>query len=196
YAILNDWLVNDRQHFFWLGFGRRQEARAQTSCRKNRLADFHRHGMLAAKSVDQKLRSLVVQPSLARPVQARAPGPTLFLSQNRRIIAQHGATDDLDRGEALLQEFVVELLQVEIRAFHLLVILAELHDLEFAKRVDKIRRVGSSALGLAQRYGVRLVAFFVEKLHAFVEAHLAGVHLDSDNVARIAQQRVLQLSEA
>ena len=61
YAILNDWFINDRQHFFWLGFGRRQEARAQTCCRKHRLADFHRHLELPRINEDQYFSQLVFQ---------------------------------------------------------------------------------------------------------------------------------------
>ena len=39
------------------------------------------------------------------------------------------------------------------------------------------------------------VAFLDEELDSLLVRHLAGVHLDSDYVSRVAQERVLQLSE-
>ena len=43
-AVLNDGLVDERKHFFWLGLGGRKESRAETGGRKNSFADFHGHG--------------------------------------------------------------------------------------------------------------------------------------------------------
>ncbi len=54
----------------------------------------------------------------------------------------------------------------------------------------------SAALGFDHRRLFRLVAFLLEELDGFVEAHLAGVHLDADDKAGVAQQCVLQLTEA
>ena len=45
HAILNDGLVDQRQHFFGLGLGGGKEAGAQTGGGKNSFANFHRHGV-------------------------------------------------------------------------------------------------------------------------------------------------------
>ena len=42
---------------------------------------------------------------------------------------------------------------------------------------------------------VRLKAFLFEKLHTLLHGAFAGVHLDADDVARVAQKGVLQLAE-
>ena len=41
--VLNDWLVNNRQHFFRLGFGSGKKACAESSSRENCFANFHGH---------------------------------------------------------------------------------------------------------------------------------------------------------
>ena len=43
---------------------------------------------------------------------------------------------------------------------------------------------------------MRLVSLLLEEFHGLLEGHFAGVHPDADQVAGIAQQRVLELSEA
>src|SRR5215831_3154581 len=47
-AILNDWLVDQRQHLFGLGFRGRQKASAQPCRREYRLAYFISHECLSA----------------------------------------------------------------------------------------------------------------------------------------------------
>ena len=41
-----------------------------------------------------------------------------------------------------------------------------------------------------------MIALVDEEIHRLFEGHLAGVHLDAHDVARVAQQRVLQLAQA
>ena len=43
-AVLNDGLVDQREHFFGLGFGGGQEARAEAGGGEYGFADFHGHG--------------------------------------------------------------------------------------------------------------------------------------------------------
>ncbi len=38
--VLNLWLVDDGEHFFWLGFGRGQKSRAEASGRQYGFADL------------------------------------------------------------------------------------------------------------------------------------------------------------
>ena len=45
-AVLNDRLVDERQHFLGLGFGGGQKAGAQAGGGKYGFADFHRHGVV------------------------------------------------------------------------------------------------------------------------------------------------------
>src|SRR5262249_21189206 len=63
-------------------------------------------------------------------------------SERRAGVArQHDPADQLDRDAALADELVVELLQVEVLALELPVVLAELEDLELAQGVVQVRRV-------------------------------------------------------
>src|SRR5438270_11864409 len=66
-----------------------------------------------------------------------------------RVVAHHVFADVLDRHEAVLHELVVEVLKRELVAHLLLVIFTQLHDLQLAERIDKVRWVGGAALGLA-----------------------------------------------
>jgi hypothetical protein len=40
---LNDWFIDQREHFFGLGFGGGQEAGAEAGCGEYGFADFHGH---------------------------------------------------------------------------------------------------------------------------------------------------------
>ncbi len=65
-----------------------------------------------------------------------------------------------------------------------------------SKCVVEIGGVTGAALGFDDRRFFRLVAFLLKKLDGLIEVHVAGVHLDADDEARVAQQSVLQLAEA
>ncbi len=43
HAVLDDGLIHQREHFFGLGFGCGQEARAEAGCGEYGFADFHGH---------------------------------------------------------------------------------------------------------------------------------------------------------
>jgi hypothetical protein len=47
---LNDGLIDQREHFFGLGFGGREEAGAEAGCGENGFAEFHGHGGLGGRS--------------------------------------------------------------------------------------------------------------------------------------------------
>src|SRR5581483_785105 len=71
-----------------------------------------------------------------------------------------------------------------------------LQNLEFAQGVYQVCGIRCPAFGLTFGDGMRLKPFFLEELDSLIESHLAGMHLDSNYVARIAQQRVLDLAKA
>ena len=74
---------------------------------------------------------------------------------------------------------------------------AQLHDLELAQRVVEIGRVAGAALGLDLADFAATGSLPSRRSRSpWSDGHLAGVHLDADDVACIAQQRVLQLAEA
>ena len=50
-AVLNDRLVDERQHFLGLRFGRREEAGAETGGREDGFADDGRHGRIVAEDL-------------------------------------------------------------------------------------------------------------------------------------------------
>ena len=62
---------------------------------------------------------------------------------------------------------VVEFLQAELGAHLLAVVLAQLQDLQLAQRVNKIRRIGGAALGLASATGRSLVASLTKNSRAW-----------------------------
>src|SRR5574341_1806821 len=117
-------------------------------------------------------------------------------SQSRGVVAQHELPHLADGDVSVLHEVVVEVEERELLAYLLLVVLAQFHDLELAQGIDQVRRVAGAALGLALGDAAGLVALFHEELHALLVGHVAGVHLDADDVAGVAQQRVLQFSQA
>jgi hypothetical protein len=79
--VLDQRLVDDRQHLLRHRLGRRQEARAEAADREDRLADGSRHAM-----------PLSLTNEWARPAAARACGPGLFCHSARDRASRLTAT--------------------------------------------------------------------------------------------------------
>src|SRR6516165_643308 len=132
-----------------------------------------------------------LKPPIAKPHTAVMP----FL-QGRGFIAQQDTAHDRNRWLALFYEIVVESLQAVVASYLLLVITAQLHDLQLAQGVDQVRWVRGAPLRLALSNGGGLVPFPDEEIGCLRQRHPGGMHLDAHDIAGIAQQRVLQLSDA
>src|SRR6058998_1143083 len=116
--------------------------------------------------------------------------------QNFPITPEHRAAEQLDGRETLLQEGIVEFLECKFVAAQLLIVLTQFENLQFAERVDEVRRVRRTSFGLALGVRPRLVTFVDEEFDSLWIGHLSSVQLDADDEAGIAQQSVLQLAES
>jgi hypothetical protein len=128
HPILNDRLVDQRQHLLGNNLGCGQEARAQATCGKHCLADFllmrnpipscywlrtesHPSRNPALLKVSQDLRYLRIGIPITRKLAGIAPVSTAQANH-----PQHRLPHNLDRRKSLLQKCVVELLQAKRRA--------------------------------------------------------------------------------
>src|SRR5580658_490852 len=122
----------------------------------------------------------------------RAPRPG---SKRRRIVLQQRPPHQLDRRETLLHEGVMEILEPKSSPFAGLQVGTQLEDLQLAERVVQVGRVRGTAFGLHLARVARLVALLDEEVARLLQRHLAGVQHDADDVARITQQRIAQLTQ-
>src|SRR6185437_388065 len=123
-------------------------------------------------------------------------GPPIRVNlQRRSVTPPHALANDLHGHRTLPHEAIVEFLQRKFAALLLTVVFAQFQDLEFAQIVVEIRRVGRTTPGFNLGDGRNLEAFFNKEFLPLFQRHLAGVHFDADNEARVAQQRVQQLSQ-
>ena len=115
---------------------------------------------------------------------------------------EHGFADDFDGGKALAHEVVVEGLKVEGGALFGFHVFAELHDFQLAEGVVEIGGVRGAALGFDEAGGVGLVAFSNEEVDGLIDCPLAsgcalsGVELDRVDETGVAEEGVLELTEA
>jgi hypothetical protein len=71
-------------------------------------------------------------------------------SEDWRVVVEHGFADDLNGGEAMAHEVVVERLQAEGVALRLHQVGSEFHDFKLAESVVQIGSVGGAPLGFDQ----------------------------------------------
>ena len=107
---------------------------------------------------------------------------------------QHVAADDFDGGRALLEEFVMELLERESGALLLFHVSAELENLQLAEVVVEVEGIRSAAFGFHEADAAGLVALIDEEVYGLVKGYLASVELDGDDEAGVAEESILQLA--
>src|SRR5262249_28660210 len=130
-----------------------------------------------------------------RPRWRRSAGARLsFRREARRASVEEDLPQQRNRQAALRHERVVELL--EAGALLLPVLVAQLLDLELAERVVEVRRVGRAAARLLESVRRLLESLLDEHLRTLLDRHALSVQLDADHVATVAQQRLLELSQA
>src|SRR5579863_927877 len=120
---------------------------------------------------------------------------TVSVLKRGRIVAQQGAAHDGYGRIALAHEVIMEFAEREARALFFAQVFAQPHDLQLTQRVVEIGWVGGTTLGFNLGDFRRLIAFLDEKRACLFERESPPVHLDADNKARVAQQRILQLAE-
>src|SRR6266567_2276905 len=108
-----------------------------------------------------------------------------FGSKRWAVISQHRLANDLQRNAALLHQPVMKFKQAEIRTAHFSIVFPQLEDLELSQCIDQIGRIGSAALRFEVCYRRRLIPLFDEELLGLLDCHLAGMHLNSDEVTCI-----------
>src|SRR5207237_1212763 len=101
----------------------------------------------------------------------------------RRSVLEHHFAQQPDRRRAVPEQFVVKFFQRKSGALLLLIITAQLEDLQFADGIIEILRIERPAQRLLIRRLVFVVTVFLEKLRGVLQRHPFAVRFDGDTQA-------------
>ena len=101
-----------------------------------------------------------------------------------------------ERYSAVAEQAVVELPQRELRSSLGLVVLAELHDHQFAERIDDVGRIEGPAFGLAPRAALFEERLLLEEPDTLLHRHVLAVQSNANHEPAQPDQGLGELPES